>query len=966
MANEMALRFRVEASMAEAKAALDQGAAAFRKFGTDAKAAMSQAATGYQGLVNDFAGVKPAFASAADSANAFKEAMNLQDQMNNLRASLDPAYAATLQFSQAQDLAAQAVARGAVSQAQADATLTALAQKLGIAEGASQSFAAAQTQAMAGANRNAAVTSNVAAQFNDIGVMLAAGQNPFMLAIQQGTQLSQVLVQAGGGIKGATAALKAGFMAMLSPTTLLTIAIIAGGAALVQWAMNAGGAADAAKEAADATDAYGDALGTVQSQFSAATSLHAEYVQAVLSGNTQLIKAIELEAKARQAQFNLDRIGQQEALKEALKTQADQRAARDATYAKAQDVAKRIAALEAERAKYKGAPDGAVPADLEPKLEAEKVVQTEIAAVLRTQGAELAKTEATNAVIIAQAGVLDAKLAAVGDVVAIVKDGVDGTGDALDNAADKADKVYASAVKLLAGLQQEAVIRAAIAKYGADSVQVAQLRLDAEKKVFAASVAAMDVSISLKRELMAAWTAANGIADADMSGAIDRASSSAGELARKLGVSLDIAKAMMAGGFSQEPVVLDPRDPRYDAGRAAREANFGFQYDTTSPFDPSRQTDTPAENGGRSGATSANVMGLSSQAQAALTGLDLAIATINEKVRAGLMTTAEAGDALTDARTKAGNDIAGIIAQVDRLGPAGQAAATALRASLIDVTADLKGPIDDLAASLSDGLSGPLKDFMKNTKTAEQVFQAFGDSVIDKLLDIAIQQAQTNLFQPVISGALSGLGGVGTAIAGAFGFSTGAAPNVAPPPRPIAAFAKGGDHLGGLRIVGEEGPELEATGPSRIFNAKETARILSGRDVGNRGGDAGAMSAFAQLARVVQQPAPLRSVPKMNPMAGVNAAMSMAGAQFARPAREADAKPGANQPAALAPRVEIKIEGVPAGHTATVDQKTDGMDQMLTVVIERVESAIGSNIRSGRGSVGSAISDTYGLGRRPR
>jgi phage-related minor tail protein len=43
-------------------------------------------------------------------------------------------------------------------------------------------------------------------------------------------------------------------------------------------------------------------------------------------------------------------------------------------------------------------------------------------------------------------------------------------------------------------------------------------------------------------------------------------------------------------------------------------------------------------------------------------------------------------------------------------------------------------------------------------------------------------------------------------------------------------FAAGGDHVGGLRLVGENGPELEATGPSRIFNASQTRSILSGGD----------------------------------------------------------------------------------------------------------------------------------------
>jgi len=44
----------------------------------------------------------------------------------------------------------------------------------------------------------------------------------------------------------------------------------------------------------------------------------------------------------------------------------------------------------------------------------------------------------------------------------------------------------------------------------------------------------------------------------------------------------------------------------------------------------------------------------------------------------------------------------------------------------------------------------------------------------------------------------------------------------------IPGFASGGLFGGGLRIVGEKGPELEVTGPSRIYNAGQTAAMLSG------------------------------------------------------------------------------------------------------------------------------------------
>jgi hypothetical protein len=46
----------------------------------------------------------------------------------------------------------------------------------------------------------------------------------------------------------------------------------------------------------------------------------------------------------------------------------------------------------------------------------------------------------------------------------------------------------------------------------------------------------------------------------------------------------------------------------------------------------------------------------------------------------------------------------------------------------------------------------------------------------------------------------------------------------------VPAFAAGGMHTGGARLVGEYGPELEVTGPARIYSAGQTARMLSGGD----------------------------------------------------------------------------------------------------------------------------------------
>jgi hypothetical protein len=49
----------------------------------------------------------------------------------------------------------------------------------------------------------------------------------------------------------------------------------------------------------------------------------------------------------------------------------------------------------------------------------------------------------------------------------------------------------------------------------------------------------------------------------------------------------------------------------------------------------------------------------------------------------------------------------------------------------------------------------------------------------------------------------------------------------------VTGYASGGDFSGGLRLVGENGPELEVTGPSRIYNANQTASMLNGGNNAN-------------------------------------------------------------------------------------------------------------------------------------
>lgn len=122
--------------------------------------------------------------------------------------------------------------------------------------------AAQQAQRVAAETRTAAgQTANLTSQFNDIAVMMAAGQSPIQLALQQGTQITQVLAEMGGGV-GAVKALGAAFIQMINPISLITIGAIAMGAALSQAVS---GMLPSTKSFSDAMDELNDAIGQVRS-----------------------------------------------------------------------------------------------------------------------------------------------------------------------------------------------------------------------------------------------------------------------------------------------------------------------------------------------------------------------------------------------------------------------------------------------------------------------------------------------------------------------------------------------------------------------------------------------------------------------------------------------------------------------------------------------------------------------------
>lgn len=97
----------------------------------------------------------------------------------------------------------------------------------------------------------AALNANIIAQINDIGVSLAGGQNPLLVAVQQGSQLAYIAGQMDGGFK----ALFATIARMLAPFAVLAAAI---GAIAIQFKLFND---QVARESKPELEAYAKTLG---------------------------------------------------------------------------------------------------------------------------------------------------------------------------------------------------------------------------------------------------------------------------------------------------------------------------------------------------------------------------------------------------------------------------------------------------------------------------------------------------------------------------------------------------------------------------------------------------------------------------------------------------------------------------------------------------------------------------------
>lgn len=189
---------------------------------------------------------------ASPLTEAQRETSRLAAEMDSLRGKYDPIYVATKRYDAAVAELSSETARAAMSDEARAQALARLKNQLELTKLSMGTMGATAQQA-------GFHSTNLFFQFQDISTMLASGQSPFLLAMQQGPQIVGIFEQiknSGGGL-GKTMLSALG--ALVSPLSLITVGAIAAGGALIYWLTGADEKAKTLDESlGDLSSAVGD------------------------------------------------------------------------------------------------------------------------------------------------------------------------------------------------------------------------------------------------------------------------------------------------------------------------------------------------------------------------------------------------------------------------------------------------------------------------------------------------------------------------------------------------------------------------------------------------------------------------------------------------------------------------------------------------------------------------------------
>lgn len=410
---------------------------------------------------------------------------------------------------------------------------------------------------------------NLTAQFNDIGVMMAAGQNPLQLAIQQGTQITQVIGPMGAA--GAAKALKTAFVALFSPVNLITLGMIAAGATAVQWLTRSKEEAetlnDTLKDTAAAVDAFatkaGQARLSTQDMFAEFGTASPE-LRAVLRDMAELAKidafrGIDNTADAiRDQVFDLswwdDRSGMS-AAQDFLGLSSMKSSAREAglefarnleLLSRSEDPAVKLRAALDLRGQLLDAAGGLERLNTQQRQFYEGLVSiVRDGSILDAASDRLAPEQAARAEyyqsrVAAEQYLANARAQEAAELAKIY--GV------YARTRIESDAHLSVAQQMLDKLNQEVALRQSILRHGEGSKEVADLMAAASRADLEAKLQTVDASEAMKDQIRQAFELSEQLAAMEAPGWLAIARSEAAALADQLGVSVGLAAQLAQVG----------------------------------------------------------------------------------------------------------------------------------------------------------------------------------------------------------------------------------------------------------------------------------------------------------------------------------------------------------------------------------------------------------------------------------
>ncbi|MBP0483938.1 phage tail length tape measure family protein [Sagittula salina] len=442
---------------------------------------------------------------------------------------------------------------------------------------ATQSTQLARTGEMA-----AGSVANLTSQFNDIGVMLMAGQNPLQLAIQQGTQIGQVFQQT--GVKGAAAwkMITTSVAAMLSPINLITIGSIAAMGVVAKlfssseekaetYEDRVSSLSDRIKEYKEGSELASATTKELEERFGSAAIAAQGYLKSFSATSLRGLQEAQraaIRTLLDETQLDVPKwdIGDQAAIGEFFdlsllgRGRKERRAAINevlASYTQLHDAASQstdeqlAAAQRLREALIAGAElqDGISAAENERIAGVEELIQR----LLEIKGLEPAP--ARDAAKAGQAWAEYQRSRILGErqyQETLRQTQAARAYGPYQSSRTASDAALASAREMLDTMREENALRSLAATYGEDSLQVLRAQQDAQRAVFDETLGTLDVAESMKEELRAAFLEGQSLAALDIAGGIWGAAEAASQLASNLSRAAAQKAAMAAISGSQQ------------------------------------------------------------------------------------------------------------------------------------------------------------------------------------------------------------------------------------------------------------------------------------------------------------------------------------------------------------------------------------------------------------------------------